>query len=365
MLLRGSVFALAAFSLLIVSINGADGRMGDSKSPEGEQMYSIFVPVNVKLDRLDAFVKASKAVAAATVLEPGCWRYDVLQDMDVPSRFYFYEIFQDRAAAEAHWETEHFKTWWSAVEDMVDGDVKTTTVGSGKQALRQLMTNTYDCMILDLALSDISGFDVLKEMNESEEISAPPVVVYAGRELTPDEELKLQMYSGSIMVKGVKSEERLLDETALFLHRVIDDLPESKKQIIARLHDKDSIFEGKKVLLVDDDMRNVFALSKVMEGVGMEIYKAANGQKALEVLDKYPEIDLILMDIMMPVMDGYEAMRHIREQDRFIDMPILALTAKAMVDDREKCIAAGANDYMPKPVDIDRLLSLIRVWLYK
>ena len=251
------------------------------------------------------------------------------------------------------------------VELIGDGDVKTTTVGSGKQALQELMTNTYDCMILDLALSDISGFDVLREMNESEEISAPPVVVYAGRELTPDEELKLQMYSGSIMVKGVKSEERLLDETALFLHRVIDDLPENKKQIIARLHDKDSIFEGKKILLVDDDMRNVFALSKIMEGVGMEIYKASNGQKSLEVLDKYPEIDLILMDIMMPVMDGYEAMRYIREQERFLDLPILALTAKAMVDDREKCIAAGANDYMPKPVDIDRLLSLIRVWLYK
>ena len=246
-----------------------------------------------------------------------------------------------------------------------DDDVNTTAVGSGKQALDELRSKTYDCMILDLALSDISGFDVLKQMNDSEDISAPPVVVYAGRELTPDEELKLQMYAGSIMVKGVKSEDRLLDETALFLHRVIDDLPEPKKEIIARLHDKDSIFEGKKILLVDDDMRNVFALSKVMEGVGMEIFKASNGQKALDLLANEPNIDLVLMDIMMPVMDGYEAMHHIREQERYADLPILALTAKAMVDDREKCIAAGANDYMPKPVDVERLLSLIRVWLYK
>ena len=246
-----------------------------------------------------------------------------------------------------------------------DDDVNTTAVGSGKQALDELRSKTYDCMILDLALSDISGFDVLKQMNDSEDISAPPVVVYAGRELTPDEELKLQMYAGSITVKGVKSEDRLLDETALFLHRVIDDLPEPKKEIITRLHDKDSIFEGKKILLVDDDMRNVFALSKVMEGVGMEIFKASNGQKALGILDNESGIDLVLMDIMMPVMDGYEAMHHIREQERFADLPILALTAKAMVDDREKCIAAGANDYMPKPVDIERLLSLIRVWLYK
>ncbi|NQT74828.1 MAG: response regulator [Chloroflexi bacterium] len=246
-----------------------------------------------------------------------------------------------------------------------DDDVNTTAVGSGKQALDELRSKTYDCMILDLALSDISGFDVLKQMNDSEDISAPPVVVYAGRELTPDEELKLQMYAGSIMVKGVKSEDRLLDETALFLHRVIDDLPAPKKEIITRLHDKDSIFEGKKILLVDDDMRNVFALSKVMEGVGMEIIKASNGKKALEALEKDADVDLVLMDIMMPVMDGYEAMHHIRDQERFADLPILALTAKAMVDDREKCIAAGANDYMPKPVDVERLLSLIRVWLYK
>lgn len=251
------------------------------------------------------------------------------------------------------------------IELIGNGDVETRAINSGEQAIQELKSKTYDCMIMDVNLPDMSGFDVLKALNEMDDISVPPVVVYTGRELTPDEELKLQVHAGSIMVKGVKSEERLLDETALFLHRVVGNLPESKKRMITRLHEKDSIFEGKKVLLVDDDMRNVFALSKVLEEKGLEINKAANGQKALDVLESDPEIDMVLMDIMMPVMDGYEAIQHIREQERFAELPIVAVTANAMVDDREKCISAGANDYIPKPVDTDRLLSLMRVWLYE
>ena len=157
----------------------------------------------------------------------------------------------------------------------------------------------------------------------------------------------------------------MLDETALFLHRVIKDLPSSKRAMISTLYDSETIFEGKKILMVDDDMRNVFALSKVLEEKGMQVFKAADGQKALALLDKEPEVHMVLMDIMMPIMDGYEAMRRIRSQPRFQHLPILAITAKAMKEDRVKCIEAGANDYLAKPVDIDKLFSLMRVWLYR
>jgi CheY-like chemotaxis protein len=174
----------------------------------------------------------------------------------------------------------------------------------------------------------------------------------------------LRKYANSIIVKGAKSEDRLLDETALFLHRVVDDMPRENQKMLTNLHDRDSMFEDKKVLLVDDDMRNVFALSKVLKDKGMVILKAENGKKALKALDDDPDMDLVLMDIMMPVMDGYEAMKKIREQDQFKKLPIIALTAKAMKGDRGKCIAAGASDYLPKPVDIERLLSMMRVWLY-
>jgi CheY-like chemotaxis protein len=193
----------------------------------------------------------------------------------------------------------------------------------------------------------------------------PPIIIYTGRELSKEENDELQKYTETIIIKGIKSEERLLDETALFLHRTISNLPESKQKIISGLYDKESIFLNKKILIVDDDMRNVFALSKVLKDRGMQIVKAENGVIALDILNMQSGIDLILMDIMMPVMDGYEAMQKIRAQLKFKKLPVIALTAKAMKDDKQKCIDAGANDYIAKPVDIDRLLSLMRVWLSK
>ncbi len=244
-------------------------------------------------------------------------------------------------------------------------DVKVTESSSGERALNELKTGVFDCVILDLKLPDISGFEVLNRMAEADHTAIPPVIIYTGQDLTTEEKQQLQRYARSIIVKDAKSRERLLDETALFLHREISKLPVSKKKMIERLHNKEIAFKGKKVLIVDDDMRNIFALSKSMESLGMDIYKSSNGQNALEILQTTPDIDLVLMDIMMPVMDGYEAMRRIREQDRFINLPILALTAKAMAGDREQCIQAGANDYIPKPVDIDRLLSMMQVWLYR
>ncbi len=249
------------------------------------------------------------------------------------------------------------------VELIGNSDVKVHEVTNGNDAIEEIKSNKYDCVILDLKLPDISGFEVLKILDESE-AAIPPVIIYTGRELTREEEYKLQEYASSIIIKGVRSEERLLDETALFLHRVVDDLPQNKKEMISRLYDVEAIFKGKKILLADDDMRNVFAVSKVLEAKGMDVHKAADGEKALAVLDEMPDMDLVLMDIMMPVMDGYETIDSIRSQERFRKLPIIAITAKAMKEDFEKCISAGANDYLPKPIKIEKLLSLMRVWLY-
>ena len=245
-----------------------------------------------------------------------------------------------------------------------ENGVNVTTTGEGEKALSELKSKLYDCVILDIGLPDISGFEVLKKMGEMKDIDIPPIIVYTGKDLSREEEYELRKYAKSIIVKGVKSEERLLDETALFLHQVIDELPESKKKMISRLHDKEALFDGKKILVVDDDMRNVFALSKILEDKNMNVSSASNGEKALELLKENPDIDLILMDIMMPVMDGYETMRQIRTKDKINNIPIIALTAKAMKEDRDKCIEAGANDYLTKPIDIEKLISLMRVWLY-
>ncbi|MDY6934714.1 MAG: response regulator [Spirochaetota bacterium] len=246
-----------------------------------------------------------------------------------------------------------------------NGDINTDTAKSGKEALKKLKSKTYDCMILDLGLPDMYGIDVLREMERNDDISNPPVIIYTGKDLTQEEEYELQKYASSIIVKGARSEERLLDEISLFLNRVINDMPECKKRMISMLQDKDVIFNDKKILLVDDDMRNVFAISKILEERGMKVNKAANGEKALKSLENDPDIDLVLMDIMMPEMDGYEAMERIRAYEEFRNLPILALTAKAMKEDRNKCIEAGANDYIAKPIEIEKLLSLMRVWLYK
>lgn len=246
-----------------------------------------------------------------------------------------------------------------------NGDVQCFEADTGKKAMTVYKENHIDCIVLDLGLPDISGFNLIHELEKSDRDQLPPIIIYTGKELSKSENEELEKYAETIIIKGVKSEERLLDETALFLHRAVSELPESKQRIITRLYDKEGIFIDKKILLVDDDMRNVFALTKVLKGHGMNISKAENGIVALEVLNKQPGIDLVLMDIMMPEMDGYETMQKIREQTRFKKLPIIALTAKAMKDDKRKCIDAGANDYIEKPVDLERLLSLMRVWLSK
>ncbi len=246
-----------------------------------------------------------------------------------------------------------------------DADVRIVEVGSGEAALCALKDKKFDCMILDLGLPDMSGFELLNLMRKKEDLCQPPVIVYTGKDLTREEDLELRKHAESIIIKGVKSEERLLDETALFLHKTVSTMPPRRREMIINLHDRDTMFKGKTILLVDDDMRNLFALSKILSERGMKVIKAEDGQKALAALALHPEVDLVLLDVMMPVMDGYETARAIREQPCFQCLPILTLTAKAMKDDRDKCIAAGANDYLAKPVDVERLLSMLRVWLYK
>jgi len=245
-----------------------------------------------------------------------------------------------------------------------NGDVKSFEAGSGKEAMDIYKENHIDCIVLDIGLPDISGFELIHQIEKLKD-HMPPIIIYTGKELSKEENNELQKYAETIIIKGVKSEERLLDETALFLHRTISDLPESKQRLITSLYDKTTIFHAKTILIVDDDMRNIFALSKILKEHGMQVVKAENGKIALEVLGQEKSIDLILMDIMMPEMDGYEAMKKIRAQEKFKNTPIIALTAKAMKDDKQKCIDAGANDYITKPTDLDRLLSLIRVWLSK
>jgi CheY-like chemotaxis protein/HAMP domain-containing protein len=260
---------------------------------------------------------------------------------------------------------EDDKNLCSAIITLIgNGDVQSKAVATGKNAIKELRLKKYDCIILDLGLPDMTGFELLEKL-ENENIKIPPVIVYTGKDLSLSEETVLRKYAESIIIKGVKSEERLLDETSLFLHRMVEKFPEQKKKMILSLHDSDSMFKNKKVLVVDDDMRNVFALSKILSDRGLKIYKAEDGMKALDILDKEPGIDLVIMDIMMPEMDGYETIRRIRNQKKYSNLPVIALTAKAMKKDYEQCIASGANDYMSKPVDTTRLISMLRIWLYR
>jgi len=243
-----------------------------------------------------------------------------------------------------------------------DADVITDEAETGEQALAALRSGTYDCVVLDLGLPDMDGNELLARL-ESEGLTLPPVIVYTARDLTVAEETTIRGRAESIVIKDVRSQERLLDEVSLFLHRIVNRMPEKKRKVIQDLHDTDALLKGKKILVVDDDMRTTFAVAHLMSESGMKPLKAENGERALRLLDEQPDIDLVLMDIMMPVMDGYETMRRIRAQEKFRSLPIIALTAKAMEEDREKCLAVGANDYLPKPVDPLRLFSLMRVWL--
>ena len=245
-----------------------------------------------------------------------------------------------------------------------NGDVKLDEAATGQEAIEAMRTTQYSCLILDLGLPDMDGGELLARM-QAEKMLLPPVIVHTARDLTEREEMDLREHAQSIVIKDVRSQERLLDEASLFLHRVVGKMPEKKKQMIRNLHETDALLQGKRVLLVDDDMRTTFALSRLLTTRGMEPVKAANGMQALELLEEDLDIDIVLMDIMMPLMDGYEAMRRIRAQDRFRKLPIIALTAKAMPEDRQKCIEAGANDYLPKPLDPERLVSMMRVWLYR
>jgi CheY-like chemotaxis protein/signal transduction histidine kinase/HAMP domain-containing protein len=252
------------------------------------------------------------------------------------------------------------------VELIAHEDVEITAVDSAEAALKELTSGKhYDCVVLDLGLSDMSGFDFLEKVKSDQGIVDIPIIVYTGKQLTPAEETRVKKYAETIIMKDVKSPERLLDETALFLHRVEAKLPETKRKMLEQLHDADAVIAGKRVLIVDDDVRNIFSLTSVLEDHGMNVRFSENGRDAIETLEADPDVDVILMDVMMPEMDGYETMRRIREDQRFKSLPIIALTAKAMKGDREKCIAAGASDYIMKPVDTDQLISLLRVWLYK
>jgi CheY-like chemotaxis protein len=245
-------------------------------------------------------------------------------------------------------------------------DVEVTAVGSSEEALALLEGETrFDCMVLDLKLPKMSGFSLLEKVKKDDRWRSLPVIVYTGRDLTRREETRLKKYAETIIIKDVRSPERLLDETALFLHRVESKLPAEKRRMLEQLHSADDVFKGKRVLIADDDVRNVFALASVLERQGMDVQFAENGNEAIATLQADPSIDLVLMDIMMPELDGYEAMRLIREQPQFQKLPIISLTAKAMKGDREKSIASGASDYITKPVDTDQLLSLMRVWLYR
>jgi tubulin-specific chaperone A len=250
------------------------------------------------------------------------------------------------------------------VELIGNGDVRITGVSTGQEAYDRLSSGSFDCVILDLGLPDMSGVELLKRIRNNENLIHLPIIIYTGKDLTKEEEITIDKYAEKIIIKGVRSAEKLFDETTLFLHRVEKDLPEEKQRMLRMIHDKESILNGKKILLVDDDMRNVYALTNIIEEKGVTILLGKTGKEGLELLNKNSDIALILMDIMMPEMDGYEAMREIRKQERFKKIPIIALTAKAMKGDRAKCIEAGASDYLAKPVDADKLLSMLRVWLY-
>lgn len=253
-----------------------------------------------------------------------------------------------------------------AIEALVsNGKVKITGAGSGAEAEALLLREQFHCIILDLGLPDISGVDLLCRLEEVPGLTIPPVIVYTGKELSREEIRQLAPYSTNVIVKCANSPERLLDETSLFLHTVAANLPPEQENVLRMLHDHEKLLKDRVILVVDDDLRNSFALSKVLENAGMRVVMAENGQAALGVLENDGSIELVLMDIMMPVMDGYETMARIRDQKRFAKLPIIALTAKAMPDDQARCIEAGASDYLAKPIDTDRLISLLRVLLYR
>jgi CheY-like chemotaxis protein len=253
----------------------------------------------------------------------------------------------------------------SIAELLGHDDIEISAAQTGEQALVALRGESFDCVVLDLRLPDMSGFDVLEQLHAENPLTEVPIVVFTGRELSADEDAQLHTMARSIVVKGVESPERLLDETALFLHRVVTELPPDKQRMLERLNSSDEDLVGRTVLLVDDDARNIFALSSVLERHGMHVLTATTGREAIELIGENPKISIVLMDIMMPEMDGYETIAQIRARGAFRRLPIVALTAKAMKGDREKCLEAGASDYLAKPVNTEQLLTMLRMWLHR
>ncbi len=258
--------------------------------------------------------------------------------------------------------TDEAKSMVALLEESVV-DIKVAT--TGREGIGLLSADPFDCLVLDLGLSDMSGFDLLEYIQSLDGARRIPVIIHSGRDLSHDDEKKLRRYAESIIIKGAKSPERLLNEVTLFLHLVESNLHPNKQRMIRTAIDKEAQLEGRKVLLVDDDMRNIFSLSSVLAEKNMVVIEAENCKEALARLDEHNDISIILMDIMMPEMDGYAAMREIRKNPRYLNIPIIAMTAKALKGDHEKCMAAGASDYLAKPLEVDKLLSLIRVWIFQ
>jgi CheY-like chemotaxis protein len=253
----------------------------------------------------------------------------------------------------------------SIVELIRDDDLEIDTAETGAEALSKLAETRYDCVVLDLRLPDMTGFDLLEKIHADPAAHDVPIIVFTGRELNAEEDRQLRRAAKSIIVKGVESPERLLDETALFLHRAVSTMAPAKQKIVRRLHESDESLRRKRVLVVDDDVRNIFALSSVLERHGMDVITAGTGQEAIGKVATDEDIDLVMMDIMMPGMDGYDTIRAIRARPESRVLPIIAVTAKAMKGDREKCLEAGASDYLAKPVVTDQLLGVLRQWLHR
>jgi CheY-like chemotaxis protein len=249
------------------------------------------------------------------------------------------------------------------IELLSGDDVETTAAGTAAEALEILKSGPLDCLVLDLGLPDAGGIELIERIKSEVGLLQLPIIVHTGRDLSQDEEAHLSSVTSAIVVKDATSPERIVEAVSLFLHRPSTGLGVPQRKMLQTVVEQDTAFAGKTVLLVDDDMRNIYALSSKLEQLQMNVVFAQNGRMALEELASSPAIDVVLMDIMMPEMDGYQAMREIRKIERFREMPIIALTAKAMKGDRERCIEAGASDYIPKPVDTERLLSQLRVWL--
>jgi len=252
-----------------------------------------------------------------------------------------------------------------AVKELIgNGDVNCFSAYSGSEAYKLMQADSFDCVILDLGLPDMTGFDLLEKIKENTELNKVPIIIYTGKDLTKDEYNRLEKTASTIVLKTVHSHDRLLDETMLFLHRVESKLPREKQNMIRKLHKTDEVLKNKKALIVDDDIRNVYSLVNALEEEGLQCITAENGKEALKTLKHHEAIDIVLMDVMMPEMDGYEATREIRKLDKFKKLPVIALTAKAMKGDREKCLSAGMSDYISKPLNVEQLVSLMRVWLY-